>query len=239
MECHTTLERVVAQRAKEKFIKDSDFNPCVVNNERFCGYCNWCWRIEHKEAQCWFKQEYMKSNPSQDPLQRDIREWSNTSEKGQGHSQPKGKSEGQGKGKRKHPRKENHNQDQAGSPNEDGQRTLGDFGVKRQRVEFVGDVQENDDFETPRLDRASCVFCVQKCKSVVMDSTELPSSSTRVFDGSEEPAGTHKKLINQRERYFSPLDVEMIDQLLTLEVLCPRAQWIMRRQFRQRKCISV
>ena len=33
MECHTTLERVVAQRAKEKFVKDSDFNPSVVNNE--------------------------------------------------------------------------------------------------------------------------------------------------------------------------------------------------------------
>ena len=26
-----------------------------------------------------------------------------------------------------------------------------------------------------------------------MDSTELPSSSTRVFDGSDEPAGTHEK----------------------------------------------
>ena len=33
MECHTTLERVVAQRAKEKIIKNSDFNPSVVNNE--------------------------------------------------------------------------------------------------------------------------------------------------------------------------------------------------------------
>ena len=32
-ECHTTLERVVAQRAKGKFIKDSDFNPSVVDNE--------------------------------------------------------------------------------------------------------------------------------------------------------------------------------------------------------------
>ena len=84
----------------------------------------------------------MKSNPSQDLLQRDIREWSNTSEKGQGHSQPKGKGKGKGKGERKHPGKGNHNQDQAGSPNEDGQRTLGDLGFKRQRVEFVGDVQE-------------------------------------------------------------------------------------------------
>ena len=41
------------------------------------GYCNWCWRIGHKEAQRWFKQEYMNSNPSQDPLQRDIREFVN------------------------------------------------------------------------------------------------------------------------------------------------------------------
>ena len=32
---------------------------------------------------------------------------------------------------------------------------MGDFGTKCQRVEFVGDVQENDEFETPRLDRAA------------------------------------------------------------------------------------
>ena len=100
----------------------------------------------------------MKSNPSQDLLQRDVHEWSNRSEKGQGHSQPKGKGKSKGKGKRKHPGKGNHNQDQAGFPNEDGQRTLGDIGLKRQRVEFVGDVQENDDFESPRLDRAAYVF---------------------------------------------------------------------------------
>ena len=91
----------------------------------------------------------MKSNPSQDPLQRDNRDWSNTSEKGQAHSQPKAKGKDKGMGKRTYPGKGNHNQDQAGSPNEDGQRTLGDFCMKRQRVEFVGDVQENDDFETP------------------------------------------------------------------------------------------
>ena len=33
MECHTTLERVVARRAKEKCTKDSDFNPSLVNSE--------------------------------------------------------------------------------------------------------------------------------------------------------------------------------------------------------------
>ena len=115
-------------------------------------------------------------------MQRDIREWTNTSERGQGHSQPKRKGEGEGRGKRNHPGTRNHNQDQAGSPNEvTGQRTLGDFGVKRQRVEFVGDLQENDEVETPRLDRTANVFCAQKCKSVMTDSTELPSSSTRVF----------------------------------------------------------
>ena len=67
-----------------------------------------------------------------------------------------------GKGKRKHPGKGNHNQDQAGSPNEYGQRTLGDFGIKRQRVEFVGDVQENDDFETPPIRSSS--LCVLRSK---------------------------------------------------------------------------
>ena len=128
----------------------------------------------------------MKSKPSQDPLQRDIREWSNTSEKGQGYNQLKGKGKGKGKGKRKHSGKGNHNQDQ-------GQRTLGDFWFKRQRVEFFGDVHQNDDFEIPRLDRAANVFCVQKRKSFLMGSTELPSSSTRVFVGSGEPAGTHVK----------------------------------------------
>ena len=33
MECHTTLESVVARRAKEKCTKDSDFNRSVVNSE--------------------------------------------------------------------------------------------------------------------------------------------------------------------------------------------------------------
>ena len=53
--------------------------------------------------------------------------------------------------------------------------------------------KRNDDFETPRLDRAAYVFRVQKCKSVTVDSTEMPSSSKRVSDGSEEPADTHEK----------------------------------------------
>ena len=43
------------------------------------------------------------------------------------------------------------------------------------------------------MDRAAYVFCVQERKSAMMDSTELPSSSTRVFDWGEEPAGTHEK----------------------------------------------
>ena len=37
------------------------------------------------------------------------------------------------------------------------------------------------------------MFCVPKCKSVMMDSTEVPSSSKRVSDGSEQPAATHEK----------------------------------------------
>ena len=44
-----------------------------------------------------------------------------------------------------------------------------------------------------------------------------------------------KNSISQRERCFSPLDVEMIDKLSTLQVLCPRVQWTLRRRFRQKK----
>ena len=123
-------------KGKGKLHNGLGFQPERGEQRKFGGYCTWCWRIGHKEAQCWFEQEYMKSNPSQDPLQGDIREWSNTSEKGQGHNQPKGKSKCKGKGKK-------------------NIRTLGDFGIKRQRVEFVGDVQENDDFESARLERAA------------------------------------------------------------------------------------
>ena len=32
-ECHTTLERAVAERVKDQSIKDSDLNPSVVYNE--------------------------------------------------------------------------------------------------------------------------------------------------------------------------------------------------------------
>ena len=195
-ECHTTLERVVAQRAKEKCTKDSDLNPSVVTRNVLVDAAIGVGESGTKKPSVGLNKSAGKAIHLRTRCKRDIREWSNTSEKGQGHSQPKGKGKGKGKGKRKHPGKGSHNQDQAGSPNEDGQRTLGDFGLKRQRVEFVGDVQENDDFESHRLERAAYVFRVQKCNSVAMDSTELPSSSTRVFSGiqgSEEPAGTHEK----------------------------------------------
>ena len=143
--------------------KGLGFQPERGEQRRFGGFCNWCWRIGYMEAQCWFKQEYTRSNPPQDPLQRDLREWSNSAEKGQGHNQPKGKGEGKnrGKGKRKHGK---GNRNQAGSlVQETGQRTLGDFGKKRQGVEVVGDVQENDDFETPRVVRAAYVSKVREC----------------------------------------------------------------------------
>ena len=59
------------------------------------------------------EQEHTRSNPPQDPLQRDIRDWTNPAKK------------------RKNPGKGNHNQDQAGHPDEvAGQRRLNDFGKK-------------------------------------------------------------------------------------------------------------
>ena len=110
--------------------------------------------------------------------------------------------------------------------------------MKRPRVEFVGDVRVNDDFETPRVDRAAYVFCVQKCKSVMMDSTNCHvrrQEYVQVCRGVRSQQALMRNLFRPQEGCFSPLDVEMTDQLLTLEVLCPRAQWTMRGKFLQRK----
>lgn len=48
---------------------------------KFGGQCNWCWRIGHKEAQCWFKQAYDKENgkgakaPDADATQSTLDHW--------------------------------------------------------------------------------------------------------------------------------------------------------------------
>ena len=81
-------------------------------------------------------------------------------------------------------------------------------------------VQENDGFESLRLDRAAYVFCFRKCNSVSMDPTELPSSSKKVSDwNEEEQVGTREEIRSVKGRgACRRLDVEMIDQVLTLEV---------------------
>ena len=57
-------------KGKAKMHKGLGFLPERGDQKRFGGCCNWSLRIGHKEAQCWFKQECRKSNPSQDPLQK-------------------------------------------------------------------------------------------------------------------------------------------------------------------------
>ena len=59
-------------KSKRKMHKGVGFQPERGEQRKFGGYCDWCWRIGQKEAQCWCKQEYMKSNPSLDLLQRAI-----------------------------------------------------------------------------------------------------------------------------------------------------------------------
>ena len=39
-----------------KIHKGLGFQPERGEQRKFGGYCNWCWRIGHKEAQCWFEQ---------------------------------------------------------------------------------------------------------------------------------------------------------------------------------------
>ena len=194
-------------KGKGKLHKGHVFQPERGEQRRFGGYCKWCWRIGHKEAQCWLKQEHTRSNPPQDPLQRDIRDWTNPAEKGRASPREREKK----KAKKKTQEKEGA-----------GQRRLNDFGKEHDKG-----------YEITRADRTAFVFCVHSCKNVMSQCPEVPSSSVKVLsgvEGSEEPAG-----IRPQERCFVRLDVETSVQLLTLEVLCPRAQWITQRRFPQKK----
>ena len=147
MGCHTTLERVVARRAKEKCTKDSDSNPSGVSRDvlddtaigvgesatrsRSVGL-NWSTqRTIHRRNRC--KETFANGQTRQ--------------RKGKVTASPKAKVKA--RARENIQEKENHNQDVAGSLSEEtGQRTLGYFAIKRHRVEFVGDVQESDSFET-------------------------------------------------------------------------------------------
>ena len=51
---------------KGKLHKGLGKAPERGEQRRFGGLCNWCWRIGHKEAQCWFNMEYMRSPDSND-----------------------------------------------------------------------------------------------------------------------------------------------------------------------------
>ena len=153
------------------------FQPERSEKRKFGGFSNWCWRIGHKEAQSLgYRRVFEEQSTAGHVAKRHSRMDKLVRERARPPPAQKVKA------RENIQEKENHKQDQAGSPNEEtGQRTLGDFGIRRQRSEFLVDVQEIDDFETPRVDRAACVYCIQKRKSVMVDSTELPSSSTRIF----------------------------------------------------------
>ena len=93
---------VEKSKGKGKMHKGLGFQPVLGEQRRSGGYCNWCWRLGHKEAQCWFKQESSKSSPPQDPLQRDTREWTTSAErKGKVTTSPKEKDKEKGKIHRK------------------------------------------------------------------------------------------------------------------------------------------
>ena len=67
MECHTTFGKGSCAKGKGKMHKGLGFQPERGKQRKFGGYCNWCWRIGHEEAQCWFEQEYMKSDDFETP----------------------------------------------------------------------------------------------------------------------------------------------------------------------------
>ena len=164
-----------------KCTKDSGSNPSVVSRDVVEDTAVGVSELATKKRSVGLNRSIKRAIHHKTRCKETFREWTNSADKGPGHSQPKGKG--------------NHNQNQTGSPDEETeQRTLSDFGVKRQRVQVVGDVQGHDDgFEAPREDQAKCVFCVHSCENAMSEFLDVPSSSgisgVRVI---EEPAGTQE-----------------------------------------------
>ena len=160
MERHTTLERVVARRANEKCLKDSDFNPSVVDTVIGVG------ESATKKLTVGLHKSVHEEQSVSGPVAKrhwwmvkNVREWA--------RSQPaQGQRQRQGKTSRK---------------NGTTTRTKLDLRMKMDSARWVILVLNVRELNLQVMSK----FCVQKCKSVV-DSTELPSSSKRVSDGSGE-----------------------------------------------------
>ena len=78
----TILEGVVGRRAKETCERTRMSTRMVISGSLVDTVLG-CSRYGHK---CCFTQEYLKRKPPRDALQRGTREWTYTSEKGQGHT---------------------------------------------------------------------------------------------------------------------------------------------------------
>ena len=99
MECHTTLERR-ARKAKEKCTRDSDSNPGAASRDVLGDTAIGVGELDTKKRSVGSNKNTRRALISpQDTSQGDIREWTHSAEKGQGHSQPKGKGKGKGKEK--------------------------------------------------------------------------------------------------------------------------------------------
>ena len=70
--------------------------------ERFGHYCNWCWRIGHKEAQCWFKQESVKHQEQASKIPNSVTFENVHMEKSNDPVKKKRKEKGKGKRRAKH-----------------------------------------------------------------------------------------------------------------------------------------
>ena len=88
---------VESVKAKGSCTMDSDSNPSVVSRDVEEDTATGVGEMVAKKRSVGSK-KYTKNNPPKDPLQRDIREWTNPAEKRQGHNQPNGKGKRKGKG---------------------------------------------------------------------------------------------------------------------------------------------
>ena len=117
------------------------------------GYCLWCWLGGQQEAQCWFKQKYMRNQGTteRDPMQRDILEWRQEEGNGSMEWDRKRKTDrvskerGRAKGK---------------MSDQDTTRVRNNLGMQRQRVSGVGEQTRDDQ---------ALIFAITDTKPTISD----------------------------------------------------------------------
>ena len=193
--CHTTLERVVARRATETCTKDLESNQSVGNRDILVDAAIGVGELATKKRSVGLNKSTQRAIHHKTRCKETVVNGQTQRRKGKVTASPQAKVRIKARARENIKEKGTTTRTRLDLRTKNaGQRKLNNFGIKRQRVQFVGDVHQHDGgFETGREDRAACVFWVHSCNNAMSECLDVPSpSGISCVQESEEPAGTDR-----------------------------------------------